>query len=108
MKQELTEKESLALDEVWQKDLSVGGPPDGWTKESFIRMVEDGVYNGRSFKTALMHVLSKVPRPGDLSPVESKKVKLAQMLEELQAKKSQQYQKSKENKIEEVSNRIII
>ncbi len=94
MRQELTIDQRGAIAALWLKDVSAGGPPIDWTLESFTRKIEDKLYNGMSFKTAVMRTLAEVPRSDDPNPKEEKKKKLRERIEEI--KKLQHARFSKE------------
>ena len=66
MRQELSPIQEAAIDKLWREDISVGGAPERYeSPAACCRIVEDKMYNGMSFKTAVMRMLAEVPRPDD-------------------------------------------
>lgn len=84
MRQGLSESELFTLANIWENDLSVGGAPEGWDYEYFERKVENKLYDGFSFKSALMKTLAEVPRPDD--PKQIKKDNKADLVMALKKK----------------------
>lgn len=84
MREELTQKEVDAIADLWKNDISVSGAPEGWDYDYFQRQVERRIYDGASFKTAVMRVLATVPRPDD--PIVKQKTDMETMAEQLKKK----------------------
>lgn len=84
MKEELNQKELDAIADLWKNDVSVDGAPEGWDYDYFLRAVERRIWDGASFKTAVMRVLATVARPDD--PIVKKKTDMESMAEQLKKK----------------------
>ena len=85
MRQDLSPQELKTLEHIWDNDISIGGAPEGWDYDYFVRKVEDKLYNGFSFKTSVMKVLSEVPRPEEEKAKTPKEITVEKLQNDLRA-----------------------